>query len=198
MNIIVARKLHERRFRPNPVMTTGELLNLIGSDGLQEALQNRWIVPDQDTGFLTLNINGGKMVELESACRCGACGKTDCACAAASETGQLSTMPTSMREAFAGFGVSRPGAPTTSTQPTPMTRSADPTPTEQVSPGQRQWRVGDPAMVEQDNVTYQGTISGFEPDGRVRLRWRGQRPPNDRAYGPGEFLVTNENPGSNA
>lgn len=189
MNISVARKLHERRFRPSPVMTTGELLNLIGSDGMQEALERRWLIPDQDTGYLTLNINGGKLVELESACVC-ACGKTDCACEPA-DTKAVLTMP--MREAFAGFGVSRPSTPTSdngSTQPTPMTRVTDPTPTEQTPAQPKQFRVGDPAVVEQDNVTYQGEISGFESDGRVRLRWRGQRPPDDRAYGPGEFLVT--------
>lgn len=200
MNIIVARKLHERRFRPNPVMTTGELLNLIGSEGMQEALDRRWLVPDQDTGFLTLNLHGGKLIELESACRC-ACGKTDCSCEQMGESKPSSTMP--MREAFSGFGVGRPGSPTSSvgggvTQPAPMMRVPDPTPTEQVPPSPKQYRIGDPAMVEQDNVTYQGEISGFEPDGRVRLRWRGQRPPNERAYGPGEFLVTKETPADNA
>ena len=198
MNTNVARKLHERRFRPNPVMTTGELLNLIGSDGLQEALERRWLVADTDTGFLTLNLHGGKLVELENACRC-ACGKTNCACSPTNETEQLTTMP--MREAFSGFGVTRPSTPTgagASTQPTPMMRVPDPTPTQQVPGAPKQYRVGDPAMVEQDNVTYQGEISGFEPDGRVRLRWRGQRPPNDRAYGPGEFMVTKETPSDNA
>lgn len=196
MNIIVARKLHERRFRPNPVMTTGELLNMIGSEGMQEALERRWLVPDQDTGFLMLNFNGGKLVELESACLC-ACGKTDCSCEQAIESKASSTMP--MREAFAGFGVSRPSAPTGgSTQPAPMMRVPDPTPTQQTPTAPKQYRVGDPAMVEQDSVTYQGEISGFEPDGRVRLRWRGQRPPNDRSYGPGEFMVTKESPAANA
>ncbi len=187
MNMLVARKLHERRYRANPVMTTGELLNLIGSDGMQEAMNARWIVPDPDTGFLTLNLHGGKLVELESACRC-ACGKTK-------ENGQVYTMP--MREAFAGFGVPRPGITSGaggSTQPAPTMSAPDPTPTQQVPTPPRQYKSGDPVAVVQDNVTYQGEISGFEPDGRVRLRWRGQRPPNDRSYGPGEFLVTDEKP----
>lgn len=196
MNIIFARKLHERRFRPNPVMTTGELLALIGDDGLREALNSRFLVPDMDSGFLTLNLHGSKLAELESACRCGACGKTDCGCSPVAETGQVSTMP--MREAFAAFGVSRPGNPTDSTQPTPMLRTPDPTPTQQVPSNPKQYRVGDPAAVQQDNVTYKGEISSFEPDGRIRMRWSGQRPPNERSYGPGEFLVTDEKPGANA
>jgi hypothetical protein len=204
MNIIVARKLHERRFRPNPVMTTGELLNLIGSDGMQEALERRWLVPDQDTGFLMLNFNGGKLVELESACLCK-CGKTDCACGNVGEAGQTSTMPAAMREQyaaedFAGYGVTRPTTPTSqhgSTQPAPMMRVPDPTPTEQVPQPPMNYRTGDPAEVMQDNITYQGEIAAFEPDGRVRLRWKGQRPPNDRPYGPGEFIIKKENPDEN-
>lgn len=195
MNIQVARKLHERRYRPSPVVTTGEMLNLIGSDGLQEALANRWLVPDQDTGFLTLNMNGGKMLELEAACRCH-CGKMDCACEAKTEAAPLSTMP--MREAFAGYGVSRPGTPTGGpVQPTPMQRSPDPTPTQQVPGKLPTYRTGDPVVVEQDRVTYQGQISGFEPDGRVRVRWSGQRPPEDRPYGPGEFLVKDNDASTN-
>jgi hypothetical protein len=190
MNIQVARKLHERRFRPNPVMTTGELLNLIGSEGMQEAIDKRWLVPDQDTGFMMLNFHGGKLLELESACRC-ACGKTDCACEKAAEDKPAFTMP--MREAFAGFGVSRPGTPTGGpSQPAPMTRHPDPTPTSQSPAPPRSYRTGEPVMIEQDKVTYQGEISGFEPDGRVRVRWSGQRPPEDRAFGPGEFLVTDK------
>lgn len=195
MNIQVARKLHERRYRPNPVMTTGELLNLIGSEGMQEAIDKRWLVPDQDTGFLMLNVTGGKLVELESACRCE-CGKTDCECAAKNEGTPAFTMP--MREAFAAFGVTRPGGLTGGNapqMPSPMTRPAvASTPTSSVPQQKKTPRVGDPAMVEQGGQTYTGEISGFEQDGRVRLRWRGQRPPEDRAYGPTEFLVTDEKP----
>lgn len=192
MNIKVARKLHERRFRPNPVMTTGELMNLIGSDGIQEAIEKRWLVPDMDSGFLMLNINGGKLAELESACLCP-CGKTDCACVEhVSES--MSTMP--MREAFAAFGVTRPGGITGGSapaMPAPMTPRPQ-TPTSHVDAPAKAPRVGDPAMVEQNGQTYTGEISGFEPDGRVRLRWRGSRPPEDRAYGPNEFLVTDQKP----
>jgi hypothetical protein len=191
MNIQVARKLHERRFRPNPVMTTGELLNLIGSEGMQEAIDKRWLVPDQDTGFMMLNFHGGKLLELESACICEKCRKTDCSCEKAAEDKPAFTMV--MREAFAGFGVSRPGTPTGGpSQPAPMTRHPDPTPTSQSPAPPRSYRTGEPVMIEQDKVTYQGEISGFEPDGRVRVRWSGQRPPEDRAFGPGEFLVTDK------
>ena len=187
MNINVARKLHERRFRPSPTMTTGELINLIGSDGMQEAMNKRWLVPDMDSGFLMLNLNGGKLAELESACVC-ACGKTDCGCVEKLAE-SMTTMP--MREAFAAFGVARPGGVTGGSapaMPAPMLPRPQ-TPTSHVDKPAKAPNVGDPAVVEQDGQTYTGEISGFEPDGRVRLRWKGSRPAQDRPYGPNEFLV---------
>lgn len=187
MNKITARKLHERRFRPSPFLTTGELLNLIGNEGLQEALLNRWIVPELESGNLMLNVSGGKLAELEEACRCH-CGKLDCSCEDASGAAPTSVMP--MRETFAAYGVSRPANTPTGGSPMLPAQNRTATPTSTPPPEQRKYKVGDPVVVDQDKTTYQGEISGFENDGRVRLRWRGQRPPEDRAYGPGEFLVT--------
>lgn len=187
MNIKVARKLHERRWRSSPVMTTGELLNLIGSEGIREALDRRWIVPDNDTGFLTLNIDGGKLAELESACVC-ACGKVECNCTALAESVQMTSMP--MRETFAAFGVTRPGITNSGGQnmQAPMTPRSQ-TPTTPASTDTNTPRMGDPAVVEHGGQTYTGEISGFESDGRIRLRWKGSKPPEDRAYGPNEFLI---------
>ena len=61
---IIARKINERRHRPNPVITTGEVLSIVGSAGMQEAIQRNWLVPDLDTGYLMVNFNAGKLVEL--------------------------------------------------------------------------------------------------------------------------------------
>lgn len=185
MNMLVARKLHERRYRANPVMTTGELLNLIGQDGMQEALNQRWLVPD-DTGFLTLNLHGGKLVELENACRC-ACGKTDCACAESAEVKPSSEMP--MREAFAGFGLPRPSGLTGTPQAPMLPRPQAPLTPTSPAPGGTVPKMGDKATVREGNDEYEGTVSGFDEDGRLRLRWTGRRPAKDRAYGPFEVQV---------
>ncbi len=190
MNINVARKLHERRFRANPVMTTGELITLIGSDGMQEAIDKRWITPDPDTGFMMINNHGGKLLELESACRC-ACGKTDCACAPEALPEQTYTMR--MRENFAGFGLPHP-PPTGSEAPaaTPaMMPRAHMTPTSAGPAQAQQPRSGDMVKVTDEGKEFEGEVSGFEPDGRIRLRWKGTRPVHDRAYGAGEYMVTN-------
>lgn len=78
--IIIARKLNERRQRPNPVLTTGELLASIGSAGMEEALRRNWLVPDYDTGYLMVNMHGGKLAEVAEACKCPECRKSDCTC----------------------------------------------------------------------------------------------------------------------
>jgi hypothetical protein len=191
MNINVARKLHERRYRPNPVMTTGELLSMIGSDGMQEAIEKRWITPDETTGFMMINHNGGKLLELEAACRCH-CGKTDCACEAVKETAKLSTMP--VREAFAGFGLPTP-APTGGQAPqtmAPMMPRPSSTPTSQAPAQNAQPKSGDTVKVTDEGKEFEGQVSGFEPDGRIRLRWGGARPVHDRPYGAGEYMVLNK------
>src|SRR5574337_284586 len=190
MNINVARKLHERRYRGNPVLTTGELLNMVGSDGMQEAINNRWIVPDETTGFMMINQNGGKLLELESACRC-ACGKTDCSCAPEAAAPASYTMP--MREAFSGFGLPTP-SPTGGQTPqtmAPMMPRPNPTPTSHGPIQGATPKSGDTVKVTDEGKEFEGQVSGFEPDGRIRLRWKGQRPVHDRPYGAGEYMVVN-------
>jgi len=192
MNIHVARKLHERRFRAAPVMTTGELLNLIGSDGLQEAMLNRWIVPDPDSGLLTLNTGGGKLLELESACRCK-CGKTDCACGAEGEAGQTYTMP--MREAFAGYGLERP--PTASggsggAAPMLPRPQAAATPTTPSDPKTTTPQIGDDVMVAEQDKTFTGKVASVAQDGRIRISFGSDKPTMNRDYGFNEVRVVDK------
>lgn len=194
MNINVARKLHERRYRPNPVMTTGELLTMIGSDGMQEAIDKRWIVPDETTGFMMINHNGGKLLELEAACVCH-CGKTDCACQPQQvESIPLTSYTVRLVESFAGFGLPAP-APTGGEAPqriAPAMPRPSASPTSQPPPQGTQPRSGDMVKVTDEGKEFEGEVSGFEPDGRIRLRWKGQRPIHDRPYGAGEYMVVNQ------
>lgn len=190
MNISVARKLHERRFRASPIVTTGELLNLIGSDGVQEALLNRWIVPEESSGMLMLNMNGGKMVELESACRCH-CGSTTCECKEALGESVMTTMP--MREAFAGFGLERP--PTGGMTPTaPIMPRQQPvaTPTSSTVTQNAAPQIGDEAMVAEQDKTFTGKVASISQDGRVRLSFGSDKPSMNRDYGFNEVRVVDK------
>lgn len=175
-------------------MTTGELLNLIGNDGIQEALQNRWIVPDMDTGLLTLNLGGGKLQELAQACVC-ACGKTDCSCEAISDSKQTSTMP--MREAFAGYGLPHPNAGG-GTPPPPMLprpqAAASPTPTTPAGPQAKPPQIGDQVMVADENKTFTGTVGVVGQDGRYRIKFGNDKPPMDREYNANELRLVGQAP----
>ena len=188
MQIATARKLHERRFRANTMVTTGELVNLIGSEGIQEALQNRWIVPDMDTGFLSLNTNGGKMQELENACVCPSCQGLSCECKPVFESISES-MPSHMRESFAGPGLTSPSktssaSPMSGPSPSfPRPQPASPTtPVENSTP-----QIGDSVVIADQGKDYTGRVASVGQDGRYKLSFGATKPGMDRDYNPNEL-----------
>jgi hypothetical protein len=154
-------------------------------------------VPDLDTGFLKLNTDGGKLLELEAACRC-ACGKNDCACPAATTPEQTYTMP--LREAFAGPGLPSPdraastptGAAAPSSAPLMTPRPQAPTGPAGPSAAPAKPRVGNAVTVEEKGRTYDGKVAGIGPDGRYRLTFGANRPILNRDYSPEELRVVSE------
>ena len=188
MNINVARKLHERRYRSSPVMSTGELLNLVGSEGIHEALQNRWLVADTETGFLQLNTDGGKLQELEQACRCRKCSATACACVETVAESLSTAMP--MREAFAGFGLTSPRSysDTGAGGVTPMvTTPRSAAPTDAPKAASQSSRTGDDVVVRDKDRDYVGKVASIGQDGRMRIRFDdNDKPEMDREYNSNE------------
>lgn len=70
----IAQVLLNRRNTMNPVVMQGEMLAALESEGLQEALQRRWLVPDPSTGFLLVSQDQTKVIEMrEIAEKCGEC-----------------------------------------------------------------------------------------------------------------------------
>lgn len=189
----LARFLNERRLRANPVVTTGELLSSIGSEGMQEALGKQWLVPDADTGFLMVNMNGGKLAEVEEACKCQTCKKPQCNCESQDKPVQATTaMASSMRETWAGAGIGR-GSDSLSGGTTMAPRPQPVSPT--TSPANMKYRVPDPVMVADDDGTpVVGTVSDVGEDGRYKLKFQDKKPRMDRFYNPGELSpVTGQN-----
>lgn len=172
-------------------MTTGELINLIGSDGIQEALLNRWLVPDPDTGFLTLNTGGGKLQELESACHCY-CGKTDCACAMETEKPLMHTIP--LRENFAGFGIPHPAPSAGITVNTPVMprQQAPQAPTSPAPQSNGAPQIGDSVMVGENGKTFNGVVGTVGQDGRYKISFGNDKPPMDREYSANELRLINK------
>ncbi len=60
----IAQTLLNRRNAMNPVVMQGEMINALGSDGLQEALSRRWLVPDETTGFLLVSQDMTRIADM--------------------------------------------------------------------------------------------------------------------------------------
>jgi hypothetical protein len=185
----IARALDSRRHNASPLLVKSELLATIGSDGLSEALNNGWIVPDYESGYLAINTNLARLAELESACRCKKCGKKDCKCADTKEK-QCAAAPASLRENWSGIGLSRP--------PTSLNGSSNfvprsPTPSISSSEPQDKPRIGDDVTVADDGKSYVGKIASVSDDGRYRLSFAGDKPKMDREYNQNEVRSLNQN-----
>ena len=191
--VIVARKINERRLRPNPVITTGEILSTIGSEGMQEALQRHWLVPDIESGFMMVNMNAGKLAEVVEACRCPECHNLDCACEClkTTDSNQRSTaMPRAMREAWSGPGVGS-GSNGGPQGQMPLMPHSPPQPVAPTTPPPKPIRIGDQMAVKgPDNTLYPGTVSG-EDNGMYNLDFgAGKQPPptpGRRGFGPDQL-----------
>lgn len=183
---VLARKLNERRFRASPILTTGEIISMVGSDGLQEALNRRWVTPDQDTGFLTVNTNGGKLAELAEACKCKQCSKTDCKCEESSEEPPKNGIANALREAWAGMGVGAGsnggGNPPIMPRQAPMA-----SPTSPANPNANAPQIGDDVMVADEGQSFTGKVGSVGQDGRYRLNFAGTKPRMNREYSSNEL-----------
>ncbi len=60
----IAKAILERRNRMTHVILPGDMNAAIGPDGLREALQQRWLVPDMDEGYLCVTNDLGKLAEM--------------------------------------------------------------------------------------------------------------------------------------
>ena len=189
---VVARKINERRHRPNPVITTGEIISTIGSEGMQEAVQRMWLVPDMDTGFLMVNQNAGKLAEIAEACNCPECHQPDCACACLKfnlNNAQPACLPKAMREGWGAPGVGGGSNGSGMQGQTPLMPHAPPPPTSPTTTPPRKPQIGDQVAAKEiqngKERLYPGKVANIAQDGRARLDFgNGERPPMDTEYGP--------------
>ena len=63
----IASVLIERRSRATPIILPGEMIAAIEPEGMQEALQRRWVVPDMDSGNLMVTTDLSKLREMQEA-----------------------------------------------------------------------------------------------------------------------------------
>lgn len=179
----IAQTILERRNRMNPVIMNGEMIGLLGAEGMQEALQRRWLVPDMDTGHLQVSNDLAVVEELRSVAATPAPKQEESIVADPTHNIALSHAHRCIDELLApGTGHDnsapfRPQAPATpaSTRPAAATTPAG---------------VGDEVLVAEGGKTYTGTIGAVGNDGKYKVTFGTEKPPVNRDYGMNEFQVT--------
>jgi hypothetical protein len=62
----IAKALLNRRNTMNPVVMQGEMISVLQSEGLREALERRWLVPDVSSGYLLVSQDMTKVLEMRA------------------------------------------------------------------------------------------------------------------------------------
>lgn len=190
----IARFVQERRRRASPVVMNGEVIEAIGADGLQSALEHRWLVPDPESGFLQVTAESTRVAEIEEVAATPAVEESTTASSDALATLVMEHAGRSygnLSEVGApGTGKPGPGyTPTAPAASAPVVPPAAPTPTTapRTSAG-----IGDDVTVAEEGRSYTGKVSSRDPaTGQMRISFGpDQRPTVDRAYRDDEVQRT--------
>ena len=179
----IAQFMLDRRSRSIPVVMTGEVIEALGSDGMNEALSRRWLVANPDTGYLQITTDMSRVSEIaEAAGREDTVVKVEesgaSALAVAHATRRIDEIaaPATGKPAPT-MGGGSPTPPPVST-PTPTTRTADTSP-----------NVGDDVAVAQEGRTYTGKVASRSPEGRYTISFGPERPATQREYAANELRI---------
>ena len=196
----IAQTILDRRNRMNPVIMSGEMIAALGAEGMQEALQRRWLLPDTDTGYLQVSNDLASVEELRTAAETPAPKQVESVVVDQTHNIALSHAHRNINELLApGTGHDnsapfRPQQPATSpaARPpvTPVAAPGQPaapmgSPTATAGAG-----IGDEVLVAENGKTYVGTIGAVGNDGKFKLTFGMDKPPVTRDYGQNEFKVT--------
>lgn len=179
----IAQVLLDRRNRMNPIIMSGEMLAALESEGMQEALQRRWLRPDADTGHLQVSTDMAVVEEMRAVAATPAPAPEASVRESASHGFAMAHAQRSIDELLApgtGHDNSAPFKP----NPPPTPASTAP---QTSAPG-----IGDQVMVAQEGKTYQGTVGSIGQDGKYKVTFGNEKPPMARDYAANELKVTNK------
>ena len=179
----IAKFMQERRSRCIPVVMTGEVIEAIGSEGMNEALNRRWLIANPETGYLQITTDMARVNEIAEAA-----GRED----VETRVEESAAAPFAVAHAtrrideIAAPATGKPaptmggGSPTPPpvNAPTPTTRTADAGP-----------NVGDDVAVAQEGRTYTGKVASRSPEGRYTLSFGPERPAVQREYAANELRI---------
>lgn len=189
----IAQIVLERRARMNPTVMQGEMQTVLGEEGLSEAINRRWLIPDYESGYLQVsNLDRAVNEMQEHAAMPDPTPEPD----RLGESRAVSVMhavrnaPTIM-EANVLSEIAAPAtggkAPGFASVPPPATpTSAAPAPNARND----SYNIGDDVAVVENGRTYQGKVQ-VSNGGRFKVSFGGGERPADRDYAPNELRRVN-------
>lgn len=202
----IAKVILERRARMTHVIVPGEINAVLGPDGVAEALQSRWLVPDTDSGYLCVTNDPSKVDEMMKLVDTKPEDALKAAPILVTDSHNLSLLHTNRRHAIhevaaPGTGAPAPGLSTISQPQPPPQQMAAPAPQAAAAPAPApqggQMGVGMPVTVARQGITANGVIEKLMPDGRYSVGYPAdvkQRPPGDNVFSKDEMTLVPSNP----
>lgn len=180
----VAQVVLERRHRPNPTVMQGEMLGILGEDGMSEAINRRWLVPSYDTGYLQVTGELSKVQEMEEIAQL-----PDPVIQETVLESSRFVVQHARRSLTEANVISEIAAPATGA-PAPAMRISAPAASPAAAPNPADDAladVGDDVAVVENGRTFQGKIQSKGPTGRYKISFGAERPGMDREYEPNDF-----------
>lgn len=202
----IAKAILERRNRMTHVILPGEIRGVLGADGVEEALKQRWLVPDMDTGFLCATNDLGKVDEMRKLAAMPAEQyRPEPIVVPESHEAALWHTKRRLNEVAApGTGGQSPGL-TSISQPNPVAPAAAAPAAAPAAPATAPatgtpagYPIGTPVTVSRQGVTANGVIEKLMPDGRYTIGYPTtvtQKPPGDAVFSKEELSAIPNDPG---
>ncbi len=184
----IAKIILERRARMNPTVMQGEMLTVLGEEELCEALAKRWLIPDYDSGYLTVTNQDSAVMEMQEAAALPDAAPAPDTLKESRSVSMGHASRTIISEIAApGTGGPSPGF---SAPPPPAT------PTSSAPPNPNSASIGDDVTIVDNNKSYQAKVQKQQPNGKYRLSFGNEKPGMvDRDYSADELKVMRNVPG---
>lgn len=190
----ICKAILERRNRMTHVILPGEIMAVIGPEGVSEALRQRWLVPDTDSGYLCATNDLAKVAEMQRI--------------AEMKPEQFSGQELPVAESHGLSLLHTRRSHTINEIAAPMTGGGSPglssigEPSQQTSQPQSTGSTGSPQVgtnvtVARQGVKATGVIEKLMPDGRYQVGYGQdvrQKPPGDNIFGKDEMTVVPSTP----
>ena len=173
------------------LVVTSDLLNRVGAEGMQEALNRRWLEADTETGYLRLSLHQGMLEQMreaaEGACAtcacdpcecCEQCHKHPCCCPAQESTSRAFAESHAQRHTCEAYG-----APPAYGSGQPAQPAGTPTAQPAPAPGHAEEpTVGEDVIIADEGKSYQAKVSAKNTDGTYKLSFGPNRPARERMF----------------